>query len=100
QRADVLARDQLRQVAALLRLAAVTAELVHAEIGMGAVAEADAGRGAADLLHRDAVLQVAHAGAAVLLLHREAQQPERAHLRPELAREAVAAVDLLGERRD
>src|SRR3546814_7464668 len=81
QRADVLPGDQLRQVAPLLLGAAVAAELVHAEIGMRPVAEADTGRGAADLLHRHAVLQVAHAGAAVVPVHRQAEQAERAHLR-------------------
>src|SRR3546814_6380085 len=67
---------------------------------MRPVAEADAGRGAADLLHRHAVLQVAHAGAAVVLVHRQAEQAERAHLRPELWRKGIAAFDFGGERRD
>src|SRR6185437_4688537 len=96
----MLAGDKLRQIAALLRLAAVAADLVDAEIGMGAVGETDRGRGAADLLHRDAVGEIAHAGAAMLLLDGDAVEPERTHLGPELAREAVIAVDLGGERRD
>jgi hypothetical protein len=44
------------------------------------------------------VLEVAEPGAAPVLLDRDAMQAERAHLRPELAREAVAAIDLGGER--
>ena len=100
QRADMLARDQLRQVFALLRLAAVAADLVDAEVGVRAVGEADRGRGAADLLHRDAMREIAHAGAAVFLLDRDAVQAERAHLGPQLDRETVGPVDLGGERRD
>ena len=64
ERADMLAGDQLRQVAPLLLLAAVAADLVHAEVGMRAVAEPDGGRGAGHLLHRDAMLEIAEAGAA------------------------------------
>src|SRR5829696_4218 len=44
--------------------------------------------------------EVAHAGPAVFLLDRDAVQPERAHLGPQLDREAVGPVDLGGERRD
>ena len=67
---------------------------------MGAVGEADRGRAAADLLHRDAMREIAHAGAAIFLLDRDAVQAERAHLGPQLDREAVGPVDLGGERRD
>ena len=44
--------------------------------------------------------QIPHAGAAVFLLDRDAVQPERAHLGPQLDRETVGAVDLGGNRRD
>src|SRR5215831_11756413 len=44
--------------------------------------------------------EVAHAGAAILLLDGDAEEPERTHLRPQLDREAVGPVDLGGERRD
>src|SRR3546814_15922886 len=91
QRADVRAGDQLGQIAPLLRVAAVAADLVHAEIGVRAVAEPDAGRSAADLLHRLALLQVAHAGAAAVLLARQPKPAERAHLRPHPAREPAAS---------
>ena len=77
QRADMLAADQLRQVLRLLRLAAVAVDLVDAQVRVRAVREADRGRGARDLLHRDDVRQVAEVAAAVLLLHRHAVQAER-----------------------
>ena len=67
---------------------------------MRPVAQADRGGRAGDLLHRDHMLGVAEAGAAVVLLHRDAVQAERAQARPQIARELVAAVDLLGARRD
>src|SRR5215203_2965229 len=44
--------------------------------------------------------QIAEARTAELLLDRDAEQPLRAHLGPELARKFVAAVDLIGARRD
>jgi hypothetical protein len=89
QGADVLAGDQLGQVAALLIVVAVAPDLVDAEVGVGTVAQADRGRGTADLLHGDAVLQIAHAGAAQLLLDRDAEQAEGAQLGPEVARKLV-----------
>ena len=67
---------------------------------MRAVGEADRGRGAADFLHRDAMREIPHPGAAVFLLDRDPVQPERAHFGPQLDREAVGAVDLGGNRRD
>ena len=100
ERADMLAGDQLRQVCALLRLAAVAADLVDAEVGMGAVGQPDGGGGARHLLHGDAMLEIAEAGAAVLLLDRDAVQAEGAHLGPQVAREGVGPVDLVGARRD
>ena len=72
----MFAADQPRQVAPPLRLAAVAADLVDAEIGMRAIRQPDRGRRARDLLHRDDVLQVAHAGAAVFLLDRDAEDAE------------------------
>ena len=44
--------------------------------------------------------EIAHPGAAIFLLDRDAVQPERAHLGPQLDRKAVGAVDLGGDRRD
>ena len=100
ERADMLARDQLGQVAGALGLRAVEPDLVDAEVGVRAVAEADRGGGPAHLLHGDAVLQVAEAAAAFLLLHGDAEQAEVAKVRPEVARELVARVDLFRARRD
>src|ERR1700737_1751032 len=95
----MLARDQLRQIFPLLRLVAVTADLVDAEVGMGAIGQADRGGRARNLLDRDAVLEIAEAGSAVFLFHRDAVQAERADLGPEVARKLVAAVDLGRARR-
>ena len=67
---------------------------------MRAVGEADRGRGAADLLERDAVGEVAHAGAAVLLGHGDPEQAERAELLPQIGRELVVRVDPCRPRRD
>ena len=96
QRADVFARDQLGQVFALLGLGAVAAELVDAEIGMGAVGQAHRRARARDLFHRHAMGEIAEPRPAVLLLDGDAMQAERAHLRPQVARKCVAAVDLVG----
>ena len=46
------------------------------------------------------MLEIAEPGAAPLLLDRDAVHAELAELRPEVAREGVAAVDLVGARRD
>src|SRR5713101_7716306 len=67
---------------------------------MGTVGEADGSRGAAHLLHRDAMREVAHAGAAICLLDGDAVETKRAHFRPQLDRETIGPVDLGGERRD
>ena len=67
---------------------------------MRAVGQADGGRAARNLLHRDAMGEIAEPGAAQFLLDGDAEQPERAELRPQFARKFVRAVDLLGKRRD
>ena len=67
---------------------------------MRAVGQADRGAGARNLLHRHAMFEIAQARAAVLLLDRDAVQAERAHFRPQVAREGVVAVDGRGARRD
>jgi hypothetical protein len=100
QRADVFAADELGQVTVALRVAAVEADLVDAQIRMRAVGEAHRPRGARDLLHRDHVGEVAEASAAPALGHGDTEQPLRAEQWPEVARELVAAVDLGGARRD
>ena len=67
---------------------------------MRAVGEADRGRGARDLLHRHAMLEIAEPEAAVFLRRGDSMQPERAHLGPEIARKLIVAVDRGGARRD
>ncbi len=67
---------------------------------MGAVGQADRGRGARDFFHRHDVREVAHVGAAVFLADGDAEQAELAHLAPQVHRELVAAVDFGGARRD
>ena len=67
---------------------------------MRAVRQADRGGGAGDLLHRDDVLEIAHAGAAVFLLDRDAEHAEIAQLAPQIHRECVVAIDRRGAWRD
>src|SRR6266850_1239029 len=100
ERAHMLARDELRQVFALLCIAAVPADLVDAQVGVRAVREPDRRRGARDLLHRDDVGEIAHRRAAVLFFHRHAEQAQRAELAPQVGREFIGAVDLRGARCD
>src|SRR6266511_3629986 len=96
----MLAGHELRQVFLLLRRGAVAADLVDAQIGARTGGKPDRGRGARDLFHGDDVGEIAHRGAAVLLLDRDAEQAERAELRPQVGRKLVAAVDLARARRD
>ena len=100
ERADMLARDELRQIAPLLRRRAVAADLVDAQVRVRAVRESDRGRAAAHLLHRHDMREIAHAGAAQFLLDGDAEQADGAELRPKIARERVVAVDRCGARRD
>ena len=55
---------------------------------------------ARQLLDRDRVRERVAACAAVLLRDRDPHQPELGHLGDELVREAVLAVELLGDGRD
>src|SRR6516164_4548531 len=96
----MIARDQLGQIFALLRRIAVAADLVDAEIGMGAVGQADSGGRTRNLLHRDAMFEIAEPRPAIFLLDRNAVQAERADLGPEIAGELVGLVDLGGTRGD
>src|SRR5262245_53378339 len=65
---------------------------------MGAVAQADGGRSARNLLHGDDMVEITETGAAEFFLDGDAMQAEGAHPRPELARKRVAFVDLRGQR--
>src|ERR1700682_1580980 len=96
----MLARNQFRQIFPLLRLAAVAADLIDAEVGMRTVGQADRGRGPRHLFHRDAVLEIPEPRATIFLLDRNPVQAERADLGPEVPRELIASVDFGGTRRD
>ena len=67
---------------------------------MRAIGKTDRGRGARDLLHGHDVREVAEIGAAPAFRHGEAVQALGAQLRPQLARELVGAVNLLGQGRN
>src|SRR6476469_1521156 len=67
---------------------------------MRAVAQADGGRGARNLLQRDAMFEITQTRAAELFLDGDAVQTDGSHLWPEVARELVRAVDLRCARRD
>src|SRR5262249_11242764 len=86
------------EIAALLIVAAVAADLVDAEVRMRAIGQPDRGGGARDFLHRDAVLEIAEPRPTPFLLDGDAVHAELAQLGPEVAREGVAAVDLVGGR--
>ena len=94
QRPDVLAGDELGQIARLLLVIAVAHDLVDAEVRMRAVRQPDRSRGARDFLHRHAMLEVAQGQPAIFLRRRDPVQAERAHLGPQVARKQVVAVDL------
>src|SRR5262249_47511274 len=100
ERADVLAGNELRQVALLLLGVAVQAQLVDAQVGVGAIGEPDRARGARDFLHGDAMFEIAEPEPTPGLADRDAVNAELAEFGPEVAWEGVAAVDLLGARRN
>lgn len=99
QCAHVLAADEGGQITRLLIRGAVAVDLVDAEVGVGAVGEADRGAGATHLLHHQHVGQITEAHAVILFRHSNAVQPEFAHLGPEIPRKDVAVIDLAGARR-
>src|SRR6476646_1686968 len=96
----MLARDQLPEVATLLLVAAVAADLVDAQVRMRAVGQPDRGGAARDFFHRNAVLEIAESGTAPFLFDRDAVHAELAQLGPQVAGEGVAAIDLVGARRN
>ena len=100
QGAHVCAVHQLRQIAVPLRIAAMTRELIDAEIGVRSIGEPDRAAGARDLFHDDDVRQVAQVGAAPALRHGHAEQAQRPQLGPEVARKLVSTIDFIGQRRD
>ena len=82
-----------------LLLGAVQPDLVDAQVGMGAVAEPDSGRGPAQLLHRNRVFEVPHPGPAVFLLDSDAENTEITHLAPEVGWKVVRPLDVGRPRR-
>src|SRR6266567_3687399 len=94
----MLAGDELSEVAALLLVRAVAADLIDAEVRVGAIREPDRGGGARDFLHGNAVLEITEPCPTPFLLDRDAVHAELAQLGPEIAREQIAAVDLIGAR--
>jgi hypothetical protein len=96
----MFAGNQLRQIFTLLLGRAVAADLVDAEIGMRAIAQAHGSGRARDFLERDAMFEIAKPRAAELFFDGDAVQADSAHFRPEVARKLVCAVDLGGAWRD
>src|ERR1700691_6749017 len=92
--------NQLGQIFPLLRVVAVTPQLIDAKIGMRAVGQTDRCRCARNFLDRNAVLEIAQSRAAILLLDGDPVQAERAEFWPQIARELIALVDFSGTRGD
>ena len=84
----------------LLLGGAPAADLVDAQIGMRAVAQADRSRGAGDLLLRDDMLEIAEAEPSILLFHGDAVKTQCAHFGPQLLGKPVFRIDASGEGRD
>jgi len=100
QGADVFAGDELGQVLLLLLGTAVAADLIDAQVRMGAVRKADRSRRTAYFLHRHDMGEIAHMRPAILLFNGDPEQAEIAHLRPQVERKLVAAVDFGRARRN
>ena len=100
ERGEPLARREPRQPLLLLRLVAEEVDRHRAERRVRRDGDRDGRVDARQLLDRDRVRDGVGAGAAVLLGDRDAHQPELGELRDELVREALLAVELLGDRRD
>ena len=94
----MFARQEPGEIAALLRFAAIAPDLVDAQVGMRAIGQANRGRGAADLLHHQAMFEIAEACAAIGFLDGDTMQAECAHAWPQVARESVGAIDVIGAR--
>ena len=94
KRAHGLARTQVGQILAALFVRAVQLDLVHAQVRMRAIGQADGCAGPRDFLDRDDMGQIAHARAAKFLGDGDAQQPQVTHLGPKVVRKGVGLVDL------
>ena len=71
-------------------------DLVHAQVRMRAIGQADRGTGPRHFLDRDQMLEIAEAQPAPLLAHGDAVQAKFAHGLPQIARKCVFTVDLGG----
>src|SRR5690606_3515421 len=100
ERADVRSVEELRQEAPLLLRGAEAANLVHAEVCLHRVREADRRRCPGELLDDEDLREITEPGAAELGLERHAEKAQRAEPRPQLPRELVLAIDLGRTRRD
>ena len=67
---------------------------------MRAIGQPDRGRGAADFLYRDDMIEIAQPQPAPLLLDGDPVQAQRAHRGPEFAREPVLGIGAGGQRGD
>src|SRR3546814_17659889 len=96
----MFARNQVWQIAALLRVGAPAADLIDAEIGVGALAEADRSRSARNFLHRDDMFEITETEPAEFFLASDAMKAERAPFGPESTGTHVGHVDFCGDRGD
>ena len=96
----MLAADQTGEIFALLLVIAPAADLVDAEVRVGAVAEAHRRRCARHLLLRHNMLEIAEAESTPLLLDRDSVEAQLAHLRPQVLREFVVFIDFRSDRSD
>ena len=92
QPANLLARNQPRQVLLLLRLIPVQHQLIDTQLAMRGIAQPDTTTRPAQLLHDHAVRLVAHGQAAVLLARRDAEEASLAKLLPHVVGERILAV--------
>ena len=97
---ELAARAQVGHQPLLLLLGAEQVDGLGAERGVRAHRDRDAGVHARELLDGQRVGQRVAARAAVLLGERDPHQAEVAELGDDLVREALLAVELLGDRRD
>jgi hypothetical protein len=71
-------------------------DLIHAQIGVGAVGQSDRSRCPRNFLHHDDMRQITHIDATVLLADGHAEQPQIAELLPQIGGELVVPIDLVG----
>src|SRR5579875_919098 len=96
----MLTADEFGQIAALLLLGAVAADLIHTKIGMRPVRKPDRSRSAADLFHHLAMFKITKPCSAVFLFHSNAQHAQRPEFAPEIGGKIIAPVDFRSTRRN